>query len=231
MSVPVLDNKNAERPDKRTALVHVAWELARYNIDIATLSETRFAEEGQITEIGAGYTFFWSGQKSEERRETRVSFAIKPRLENDCLMTMQIPLGNNQHATLISAYAPTMTNPEEKKEKFYENFKMLPSEMCPCQINSPSSVTSMHGLVRTMGHGRRSQARVVLENATVTVFFCVHAALTISPLQTHCQLPKRRKTSWMHPRSKHWHLLDYVITRRTERQDVRMTKAITGAEC
>jgi hypothetical protein len=61
-----------------------------------------------------------------------VGFAIKSRLERnltslakckyDCLMTMQIPLGNNQHATLISAYAPTMINPEEKKDKFYEDF-------------------------------------------------------------------------------------------------------------
>ena len=32
-------------------------------------SETRFAEIGEIKEVGAGeYTFFWSGRKSEERR-------------------------------------------------------------------------------------------------------------------------------------------------------------------
>ena len=27
--------------------------------------------------------------------------------------------------------------------------------------------------------------------------------------------------SWMHPRSKHWHLIDYVIARKTERQSDR----------
>ena len=45
------------------------------------------------------------------------------------------------------------------------------------------------------------------------------------------RLPTRRKTSWMHPRSKHWHLIDYVIMRRKDRQDVRVTKTMCGADC
>ena len=45
------------------------------------------------------------------------------------------------------------------------------------------------------------------------------------------KLPNRNKTSWMHPRSKHWHLIDYVIVRRTDRQDVRVTKTMCGANC
>jgi len=35
----------------------------------------------------------------------------------------------------------------------------------------------------------------------------------------------------MHPRSKHWHLLDYVIVRRSDRRDVQLTRAMRGAEC
>ena len=45
------------------------------------------------------------------------------------------------------------------------------------------------------------------------------------------QLPLRKKVSWKHPRSKQWHLLDYVIVRQQDRQDVRVTKAMCGAEC
>ena len=45
------------------------------------------------------------------------------------------------------------------------------------------------------------------------------------------KLPNRNKTSLMHPRSKHWHLIDYVIVRRTDRQDVRVTKTMCGADC
>ena len=35
----------------------------------------------------------------------------------------------------------------------------------------------------------------------------------------------------MHPRSKHWHLIDYVIIRKRDRQDMRVTKAMCGTEC
>ena len=45
------------------------------------------------------------------------------------------------------------------------------------------------------------------------------------------RLPIRNRTSWMHPRSKHWHLIDYVIVRKRDRQDVLVTKAMCGAEC
>ena len=36
----------------------IACELARYNIDIAALSETRLPNEGSLVEMGTGYIFF-----------------------------------------------------------------------------------------------------------------------------------------------------------------------------
>ena len=74
----LLDNSQANRPQRRSALV--GRELGRYNVDIAALSETRLAEEGQLKEIGAGNTFFWSGRASDERRESGVGFAVKNEL-------------------------------------------------------------------------------------------------------------------------------------------------------
>ena len=55
-----------DRHQRRSALV--ARELARLDIDIAALSEVRFAEQGSLTEDGAGYTLFWSGKNKDERR-------------------------------------------------------------------------------------------------------------------------------------------------------------------
>ena len=73
-------------------------ELKRYGIQKAALSGTWFANVGEIKEVGAGYTFFWS----EERREARAGFAIKteivdklsglPKGINDRLMTLRLPL-------------------------------------------------------------------------------------------------------------------------------------------
>ncbi|VDL93294.1 unnamed protein product [Schistocephalus solidus] len=54
------DNPRSNRPKCRTALG--ARELARYKVDIATVSETRFSEQGQLEKVGSGYTFFWSGR-------------------------------------------------------------------------------------------------------------------------------------------------------------------------
>ena len=129
----LMDNPKADWPEQRTALV--ARELARYHVDIAALSETRIANEGQLTEDDGGYCFFLSGRTSEERREARVGFAIRPHLVskvvslprglNNRLLVMQLQLTNKQNATLISAYAPNMANPEEVKDQFYEQLDVL----------------------------------------------------------------------------------------------------------
>ena len=39
---------------------------------------------------------------------------------NDCLMTLQLSLGNVKCATLIRTYAPTMTDSDDVKDMFYE---------------------------------------------------------------------------------------------------------------
>ena len=124
-----MDNPKTDRPDRRTALV--AKELARCHVDIAALSETRRANEVQLTEDGGGYCFFWSGRTNEERREAGMGFAIRyrlksklaslPRCINDRLMVVQLQLTNMQKAALIGAYASTMTNPERVRTSFMSN--------------------------------------------------------------------------------------------------------------
>ena len=63
---------------RRTALI--ACELARYNIDIAALSETRLPDEGSHVEMGTGYTFLWSGLPKVGRRIHGVGFAARTAL-------------------------------------------------------------------------------------------------------------------------------------------------------
>ena len=114
---------------RRTALV--GRELDRHKVEIAALIETRLAEEGLLKEVGTGYTFFWSGRKKEERREAKVGFAIKshlvsklsglPKGINDRLMTLRLFLSGKRHATIVSTYAFTVTNPDEVKDKFYDD--------------------------------------------------------------------------------------------------------------
>ncbi|CAI9720838.1 Hypothetical predicted protein [Octopus vulgaris] len=49
-------------------------------------------------------------------------------------MKMQLPLGNKTSATIISAYAPTMTNPEEVKDRFYEELDSLITSAQPGKL-------------------------------------------------------------------------------------------------
>ena len=69
----LLDIETTNKPGRRTSLV--AMELAKYNIDIAVLSETRFHASGSLNDLE--YTFYWSGKPTCERRDAGVGFAIK----------------------------------------------------------------------------------------------------------------------------------------------------------
>ena len=57
---------------------------------------------------------------------------------------------------------------------------------------------------------------------------CAEHELLIT--NTAHRLPTRNRTSLMHSRSKHWHLIDYVIVRKRDMQDVRVTKSMCGVE-
>ena len=123
----LMDCAGSDRLQRRIALV--SRELDRYKVESAALSETRLAEEGLLKKIDAAYTFFWSGRKKEERREAGIGFAIEshlvsklsglPKGINDRLMLLTLTLSGKGHATIVNAYAPTMTNPDEVKDKFY----------------------------------------------------------------------------------------------------------------
>ena len=123
----------ADLPERRTAIV--ARELARYDIDIDTLSETRREDEDALNESGAGYTFFWKGMPSGEVRQADVGFAIKnkllskldelPKVVNERLMTLRIPLQCGRALTLVSAYAPTMRYDDDTIERFYSHLNEI----------------------------------------------------------------------------------------------------------
>uniref|UniRef100_A0A183T7B6 Endo/exonuclease/phosphatase domain-containing protein n=1 Tax=Schistocephalus solidus TaxID=70667 RepID=A0A183T7B6_SCHSO len=74
----LLDNPMSNRLEQRTVLV--VLELARYKVDIAALSETRFS---QLEEVGAGSTFFRSGRPKAERRDADVAFASRNDIIDD----------------------------------------------------------------------------------------------------------------------------------------------------
>lgn len=156
-----MDTRNTSRPERMTAIV--GYELARCNIDVAALSETRLAGTGDLTKVGAGYTFFWSGKGKEEPREAGVGFAVRstlvPQLEtlpkgiSDRLMTMHIPLAGKAHLTLISCYAPTMVYSDERKKSSSTSPSAVSSTQCLNMTSCFCFETLMHEWEGTMEPG------------------------------------------------------------------------------
>nr|VZI48629.1 unnamed protein product [Spirometra erinaceieuropaei] len=205
------DNPRSNRPERRTALV--ARELARYKVDIAALSETRFSEQGQLEEVGAGYTFFWSGRPRAERRDAGVAFAIRtdivgrlpclPQGLNDRLMSLRLPLRRGgKFATIISAYAPPMTSPDAVRDKFYEDLHALLATVSKADKlivlgDFNARVGTDHAAWRgVLGpHGLRGSN----DNGLLLLRTCAEHRLILT--NTFFCLPEREKATWRHPRS------------------------------
>ena len=230
----------SERPHRRTALI--AAELRRYDIDIAALSETRLLDEGSLTEVGSGYTFFWKGYPSGGQHLHGVGLAIKstllPRLTetpvgiSERLMTLRIPLAKNRFATLLSVYAPTLPSDTEAKDSFYQSL-----DEALHRIPKTDKIFLLGDFNARVGQNDRIWKGVLgrhgigqaNSNGTRLLTLCSEHNLTIT--NTIFQQKTKYKTSWMHPRSKHWHLIDYVIVRRYDIKDVLICRAMRGAEC
>ncbi|BHF72245.1 hypothetical protein SprV_0401530900 [Sparganum proliferum] len=73
-------------------------------------------------------------------------------------------------------------------------------------------------------HGLRGST----DNGLLLLRTCAEHRLTLT--NTFFCLPEREKATWRHPRSRQWHLLDYVLVRRRDQRDVLVTKAIAGAD-
>lgn len=55
--------------------------------------------------------------------------------------------------------------------------------------------------------------------------------MTTTYNQHHLPAKDQIQNIWMHPHSKHWHPIDYVIVRRCDIRDVLRCWAMRGAEC
>ena len=109
----------------RRPTVLIACEIARYNIDIAALSETRLPDDGSLVETGTGYTFFLSGLPTVARRIHGVGFAVRTALvqstqESYNAIDERLPLAKNRFATIVSVYSPTVDSSDDVKDRFYD---------------------------------------------------------------------------------------------------------------
>ena len=204
----MLDRADSCRPERRSALI--AHELLRLNIDIAALSEVRFSGEGSLQEHGAGYTLYWSGKPETERRLSGVGFMVRnsiaSKLENqptghsDRIISMRLPLWNQQYATLFSLYSPTLKAEPAEKDRFYSDLRSLiqstPADdkvviLGDFNARVGQDSEAWKGVLGKHGVGNCN------ENGRLLLEFCAEKQFTIT--NTIFQQKNSLKTTWMHP--------------------------------
>ena len=117
-----------------------------------------------------------------------------------------------------------MTNPEENKEGFYSQLREVLSQVSKKDKLIPQvtlmlelDVNKINGKA-LLGHMGRKSATLMGE---LLLALCSEYGLVIT--NTIFVHKEHHKVTWMHPRSRHWHLLDYVITRKEDQNDDRFS--------
>ncbi|KAK2176903.1 hypothetical protein NP493_632g02040 [Ridgeia piscesae] len=155
-----------------------------------------------------------------------------PRPISGRIITMRLPLSKDNFATIISVYAPTMTNPDENKETFYNRLasvlsgiprtdKLLLIRDLNARIGRENDkwplVMGKHGIGKCNSNGELLMA------------LCSEFELIVT--NTMFKQKDERKTTCMHPCSRHWHMIDFIITRYRDKMDIHSTRAMRGANC
>lgn len=204
--------KKSNCPERCAAFV--AREPQRMNIDIAALQETRVADEGQLSESGGGYTSFWKGKPSCNRRLYGVGLGVKnevgnfPHGVNERLITLQLNLSGGRKVTVISAYAPTLRRTRRHSMLTWIALLSIPHshKTAVGLIQCPN--WKRPGDVRR-GYWKRGGGEMQWQWIAVLLLTkCAENNLVITNT-----LFRQSQTSWRHPRSSHW-----LCHRQTEKQ-------------
>ena len=67
------------------------------------------------------------------------------------------------------------------------------------------------------------------DNGCLLLEFCSGHRLVITNILF--QQKDRFNATWRHPRSKHWHLLDYILIQQCDTRDILHTRVMSSADC
>ncbi|XP_068697005.1 craniofacial development protein 2-like [Montipora foliosa] len=217
--------------ETKTPILRIAsWNLA--------LQETRLPDSGSLKE--ENYTFFWQGKSSEGASEHGVGFAVK----NTLLCMIQVPYNGTARiltlrpskeegtVRLVCVYAPTLQSPPEVKDQFYESLDTVIG-----MVPSSDHILLLGDFNARVGADRESWPSVLGHHGigkmndndqTLLELCCYH---NLCETNTFFQNKAYHKVSWRHPRSKHWHQPDLVITRCASLNNVCNTRSYHSADC
>ena len=136
------------------------------------------------------------------------------------------------HDSHQSINAPTMTYPDEEKEAFYLQLRETIQS-----VPQPERLILMGDFNASVGSDYRTWSPILgkfgkgQQNSNGELLTCLCAKLGLAITNTYFYHPEHQHHIWTHPRSKRSHLLDYIITRRRDLQEVKNTRAMRGPDC
>ncbi|BHF82106.1 hypothetical protein SprV_0802524200 [Sparganum proliferum] len=123
-----------------------------------------------------------------------------------------------------------MTKSDVIKDKFYEDLKAL---LAP--VSKVDKLTVLDEFNAHVGTNHAAWRGLLcphgLEGSNENGLLLLRTCTEQRHILTNTfRLPMREMATWMHPRSRQWHLLDYVLVRRRDPRNVLVTRAIPGAD-
>lgn len=146
-------------------------------------------------------------------------------------MTIRLVLANNQIATVVSAYAPTLGSEEEVKETFYayldKTLSRIPKEDTIILLGDFNARVGrdQHLWKSTIG---KEGIRNINSNGVILLSNCGKYDLT--NINTLFRQKNKFKASWRHTNNKQWHLIDNVIVQARGHRYLNITRAMVSAD-
>ncbi|KAK2158016.1 hypothetical protein NP493_1829g00003 [Ridgeia piscesae] len=147
-------------------------------------------------------------------------------------MTMRLPLSKDNFATIIIMYAPTMTNPDENKEAFYNQLACVLSG-----IPRTEQLLLIGDFNRRLGRDSDKWPLVMGKheigkcNSNGELLLALCSDFEMIMTNNMFKQKDERKATWMHPRSGHWHIIDFITTGCRDKMDIHSTRTMHGANC
>ena len=147
-------------------------------------------------------------------------------------MTLRFPHAKYRITTFVSVYSPTLDKSDDVNgrvsDTLYSTLRRISHEdkvilLGDFYARVGRNHNILHGVIGHHGVGNMNSSDLQL------LSLCSEFGLAIT--NTFFQLRDVHKTSWMHPRSKQWQLIDYITIRRRDWNEVHIIRAMRGAEC
>uniref|UniRef100_A0A8D9ELZ3 Craniofacial development protein 2 n=1 Tax=Cacopsylla melanoneura TaxID=428564 RepID=A0A8D9ELZ3_9HEMI len=215
----------------------VVNELARYNMDLVALQETRWPDNGE--QQAPEYRIYYSGTKNNTHYGG-VGFAVRNRLVENVLKFEAVDerlcylriKGRFKNISLISYYAPTEESIDENKDLFYsaldDLFQKIPNYDVKILLGDANAQVGKEDIWGT-AIGKESLHSVSNDNGSRLLSFSNSANMCVTGTIFHHK--NIHKHTWVSPDGQTRNQIDHILIDQRHRRTVMDVRSMRGAEC